>query len=353
MRISLQKILTSLFLLAVMYFAAPYYLSTARTSQQSVTVYSSIDKKKIKPLLDIFSKETGIKVDLICGRPEKLSGMMKHGEAIRPADLFIASDVVTLQLLKSEGLLMPFESPVLNVNIDKNFRDPENYWFGLSFTAKILAYSKNRASYKYLNDYDGLSRNEWRGRLLSTSSSNINNRSFLATMIVKNGLEETERWLRDFVMNLSITPDGNDLQQIRNIASGVGDVALISSAEYYYLQASTEGSDKDMLSKVDIIYPNNHFFDEYGGSFINLRAASLINGGENKDNAVRLLMFLSKKEMQEMNIKSNFEFPVNTGTTVPFLDNDLNEMTFYKAALYDLGKYHNEAMRIIDLTGWK
>src|SRR5690606_26883923 len=146
-----------------------------------------------------------------------------------PADVLITVDAGRLHRAKDRGLLQPVSSPVLDANIPEHLRDRDGQWFGLTQRARILVHHAERVSPDELSTYEALAEPRWRGRVLIRSSSNVYNQSLLASIIANDGGEEAEEWAAGIAENMARDPAGGDTDQIRAVAAGAGDVAVVNS----------------------------------------------------------------------------------------------------------------------------
>ena len=128
----LRKLLTATLLLV---------LGSAAFAEE-VNVYSAREEQLIKPLLDAFSQDTGIKVNLVTGDDDPLLERLKREGANSPADLLIMADAGRLYRAVENGNLQPVQSATLNQSIPANLRDPGNRWFGLTSRARVIFYNK-------------------------------------------------------------------------------------------------------------------------------------------------------------------------------------------------------------------
>ena len=78
-----------------------------------VNVYSARKENLIKPLLDQFSAETGIKTNLITAKADKLLTRMINEGRNTPADVLITTDAGRLFRAKDADLLQPINSQVV------------------------------------------------------------------------------------------------------------------------------------------------------------------------------------------------------------------------------------------------
>ena len=131
---------TLLLSLSLTLFLTPFSFALA----EEVNLYSARKEKLIKPLLDTFTKETGIKVNLITAKAGPLLRRLEMEGVNTPADLFITVDAGRLDRAKQDDLLQVIKSDTLDKNIPEEYRDPEGFWFGLSLRARPIFYVKDK-----------------------------------------------------------------------------------------------------------------------------------------------------------------------------------------------------------------
>ncbi len=314
-----------------------------------VNLYSARQEALIKPLLDQFTAQTGIAVNLVSGEPDALLQRLKSEGGNSPADLFMTVDVGRLWRAKEAGLLQRVDSTVLRETVPAPFRDPEGYWFGISLRARVIVYAKDRITPDQLSTYEALADPKWKGRICVRSSSHIYNQSLVAALITHWGVEKTERWARGLVANLGRPPEGGDRDQIKAVAAGQCDLALINT---YYLGGmlnSVDRSEREAAAEVALFWP-----DQKGvGVHINISGTGVTRAAKNRDNAVRLLEFLVSDEAQRWYAETNLEYPVKAGARISETLRGWGEFIPDKLDLSLLGKYNAEALRLMDRAGWK
>ncbi|MCL4161318.1 UNVERIFIED_CONTAM: hypothetical protein GTU68_037222, partial [Idotea baltica] len=196
-----------------------------------VNLYSARKEKLIKPLLDIFTKESGIKVNLVTAKAGPLLKRLQTEGINSPADLFITTDAGRLHKAAEAGVLQSIQSDVLETAIPAEYRDPSGVWYGLSLRARPIFYVKSKVKPEELSSYEALADDKWKNRVCIRSSSNIYNQSLVASMIANQGAEKTKAWADKFVANLARKPKGGDRDQIKAAAAGECDIAI---ANTYY-----------------------------------------------------------------------------------------------------------------------
>ncbi len=335
--------LTMVAILTLALFAPPVW------SASEVNLYSARKEALIKPLLDRFTEQTGIKVNLVTGKADALLKRLESEGRNSPADILLTVDAGRLHRAKELGVIQPIESATLEAAIPASYREPEGYWWGLSLRARPIMYVKGKVDPAELSTYEALTDPKWKGRICIRSSSNIYNQSLIASMIASNGAEATEKWSRGLVANFARPPRGGDRDQIKAAASGICDLAI---ANTYYLGNMLAGSDKaqrEAASKVAVFWPNQ----DGRGAHVNVSGAALTASAKNREAAVRLIEFLVTDESQAWYAQVNSEYPVKPGVAWSksldgwgrFQADDIN--------LERLGELNAEAVRIMDRAGWK
>ena len=194
-----------------------------------VNLYSARKEQLIKPLLDRFTEETGISVNLVTGKADALLKRLETEGRNTPADLLITTDAGRLHRAKDAGVLQPVTSETLDTAIPENMRDPVGYWFGLSQRARPIFYVKGKVDPSELSTYEDLAGEKWKGRICIRSSSNIYNQSLVASMIANDGEQQTEAWASGLVANFARPPKGGDRDQIKAAAAGQCDIAIANT----------------------------------------------------------------------------------------------------------------------------
>ena len=314
-----------------------------------VNIYSARKEALIKPIIDKFSQQTGIKVNLITGKADALLQRIISEGRNTHADILITTDAGRLYRAKKANVLTPINSAVLNKNIPNNLRDPEGYWYGLTTRARPLFYVKGVVNPKELSTYEALAESQFKGRICIRSSNNIYNQSLVASMLSVNGDKKTQQWANDFVNNLAIKPKGGDRDQIKAAAAGQCDIAI---ANTYYFGAMIAGKKEDQkkaAAKMAIFWPNQN--DR--GTHVNISGAGVTQYGKNKANAQKLLEFLASKEAQSWYANVNHEYPARKDVEASSLLKSWGDFKADSINLSQLGANNADAVKIMDRAGWQ
>ena len=318
--------------------------------QAEVNVYSAREEALIKPILDVFSEQTDIKINLVTAKADALIERLQREGKDSHADVLITVDVARLHRAKQAGLLQTIESEKLMQAVPAAYRDSEQQWFGLSLRARIIAAVKGRVSPKEQPmRYESLADKQWRERICIRSSTNVYNQSLVASIIEANGEEETYNWAKAVVSNFARPPVGGDRDQILAAAGGLCDIAVVNT---YYLAHMLKNKDKvqsDAANKIQVIWPNQ----EDRGSHVNISGAGITRVAKNKEDAIRLLEFLVDKEAQHWYSQVNYEYPIRADVQVADILTSWGTFKADSVQLDKLGELSAEAVKLMDRAGWQ
>ena len=185
----------------------------------------AVDKKQYEN----FEKLTGIKINVIKANADELIERLKNEGENSPADLFISVDAGKLYKASKMNLLQEINSEKINQNISNDLKDRNGYWVPITYRTRIIVYSKERVSKEELSSYEDLANEKWKGKILVRSSSNAYNQALMSSIIANNGAESASKWSTSIVKNFARNPKGNDRDQVKAIAAGQGDLAIVNS----------------------------------------------------------------------------------------------------------------------------
>lgn len=316
------------------------------TSQENViNVYSARHYDVDKELYKEFEEETGIKVNVVEGKaPELLERLKREGKDTQ-ADVFATADIANLYQAVDGGLTQPVESEIVNKNIPENLRGNNNEWVGLTTRARIVAYDKEKVDPSQLSTYDDLTSDKWKGKILTRSSDSSYNQSLLASFIELNGEEKAKAWAEGMVNNFARQPEGNDRDQVKAIAAGEGELAIVNT---YYIGLLLNSQDPEEVKagkEVKVFFPEN--------THVNVSGIVLSKYSKNKENAIKFIEFLTEEKAQEAITNSNFEYPANPNVEPSELLKSWGEFTPQNIDLTKVGEYNRKAVEIFNQVGWK
>ncbi len=315
-----------------------------------VNVYSARKEALIKPLFDQFSQETGITVNLITGKADTLLKRLEVEGQHSPADILLTVDAARLARGKNKGLLQTIHSPLLEKIVPAHYRDVDNQWFGLSLRSRVIVYAPERVNASDLNNYIDLAKPQWKNRICVRSSANVYNQSLVAAMIANHGLAKARLWVEGLVHNFARAPKGGDRDQIKAVAAGVCDVALVNN---YYLAGMLDSSqqrERDAATAVKLFWPSQNDT----GAHINISGMALLKSAKNPQAAIQLMEFMLSEQAQLWYADNNYEYPID-----PSIKSNsalLKNWGDFKADQLNinlLGQYNADAVMLMDRASWQ
>ena len=327
--------------------------SCVETPEKSneINLYSQRHYKVDEQQYEAFEKETGIKVNVIKANADELIERLKNEGENSPADLFITVDAGKLQKAKDLDLLQKISSPIINQNIDDDLKDVNGYWIPITYRARIIVYSRDRVDLDDLSTYYNLTDEKWRNKVLVRSSSNAYNQALLSSIIANNGEEAASNWANKLVKNFARNPKGNDRDQVKAIAAGQGDLAIVNSYYIGLLLSSENEEEIKAGNSVGVFFPNQGV-DE-SGSHINISGIGLAKNAPNKENAIKLMEFLTSESAQKTYANTSYEYPANPKVEPNEIVKKWGVFKKDKLDLNQLGVFRNQAIEIFDKSDWK
>lgn len=308
---------------------------------QEINVYSHRQPELIQPLVDAFTAETGITVNVAFvdkGMAERLQAEGNRS----PADLVLTVDIARLMQIVDADVTQAVQSDVLEANIPAELRDPADHWFGLTSRARVVYASKDRVAPGDVTTYEDLASDKWKGRLCTRSGLHDYNVALLGAMIVHHGEEAATKWAEGLKANLAKKPDGGDRDQVKAIAAGECDIALGNT--YYMGQMLADPEQKAWAETVNIVFPTF----EGGGTHLNISGVAMTKSAPNKENALKFMEWLSGDHAQKIYAETNYEFPVKAGVERSELVKSWGEFTPDTTPLADIAKARAAALKIME-----
>lgn len=308
---------------------------------ESVNVYSYRQPFLIKPMFDAFTAETGIEVNTVFAKTGLVERLKNEGDN-SPADLLLTSDFSNLSAAVAADVTQAVESNTLNANIPAQFRDPDNLWFGLTNRARLIAVSKDRMGDVVPTSYEDLAKPEFKGKICTRSGKHNYMVALTASVVAHTDVDTARDWLAGVKDNLARKPQGNDRAQVKAISQGECDIAIINS---YYMGAMLADDEQTVwANSVNLVFPNQ----ADRGTHMNISGVALTRSAPNKDNAVKLMEYLSSADAQKHYAEVNHEYPVNQQVDASALVQSWGEFKYDTLPLAEIAKNRNTASKLAD-----
>ena len=316
--------------------------SCAKDSSE-LTVYTSRQPQLIEPIVEQFTNETGIKVNLLSGNAQELMERIDIEGGDSPADIFMTVDAGVLWQAAERDILAKIDSEILNENIPAHLRDSKNEWFGLSKRARTIVFSSDQFKDNDFSTYENLADPKWKGKLCLRTSKKVYNRSLIASMIDVYGFDKSKEVVSGWVSNLATEVFSNDTNALKAVSSGQCGITIVNT---YYLARLLDDPEYNNLS---LFWANQ----SDRGVHVNISGAGVVKTSKNKKNAVLFLEYMSSNKAQDFYASANKEYPVLIGAKIDESIENWGSFSEHTINVSKLGSLQKEAVFLAQEVGYK
>jgi iron(III) transport system substrate-binding protein len=306
-----------------------------------VNIYSYRQAFLLNPLLEAFTEETGIETNVVFAKKGLAERLEREGRN-SPADLVMTVDISRISELVDRDLVASVDNDTLEENIPENLRHPDGKWFALTTRGRIIYASKERVEEGEITTYEELADPKWEDRICTRSGKHPYNIALFSSMIAHHGEEKAEEWLEGLKNNLARKPQGGDRDQIKAIAEGQCDLSIGNS--YYYGKMLEDENQRKAAEQVRLVFPNA----DGRGTHVNISGIALTKSAPNRDNAVKLMEFLSREKAQRIYAEANTEYPANPDIEPTGIVAEWGEINPDTLSLQEIADNANAAVRMVD-----
>lgn len=317
-------------------------MAPSAMAAEEVNVYSYRQPFLIEPMFKEFTQQTGIKVNVKFAKEGIAEKLVQEGE-YSPADVILTSEFSRLFELSEKGLVQAVDNKTIETNIPAQYRDSADEWFALTIRTRSVYSSRDRVG-KLGDDfnYADLAKPELKGKICTRSGKHPYNVALVASMIAEQGEASTKVWLEGVKANLARKPQGNDRDQVKAIKEGLCDVSLGNS--YYLGKMLADEKQKSWAEAVYINFPGQNA----QGTHVNVSGMAMAKYAPNKENAVKLMEFLTSDKAQHMYADVNFEYPVKAGVERSALVASWGDFKADPLPLEKIADNHAAAIKLLD-----
>jgi iron(III) transport system substrate-binding protein len=308
--------------------------------RNEVTVYVSTDRVFSEPILKAYEQKTGVKVNAVYDTEEtKSTGLANKllAEKSNPqADVFWSNEPVRTLVLKSRGVLAPYQSPNAD-GIPATFKDAapdgRSYWTGFSARIRVIVYNTNlvKASEAPKSIYD-LTDPKWKDQI-AIADPRFGSTSFhVAALYAELGDEKTDEFFRKLKANgVKIAPGNSvvrDLVVKGEVKMGLTDTDDVNVALEDRQPVAMVLPDRDGMGAP--LMPN---------------MVSLIAGAPHAEAGKRLIDYLLSPEVERALAQSEaVQIPLHAGVEGP---KNIPPISSFKPMTLDYGKAANRVEDVV------
>jgi iron(III) transport system substrate-binding protein len=163
--------------------------------------------------------------------------------------------------------------------------------------------------------------------------------------IAQYGEPKAEKIINSWMDNLATDPFSNDTKVMEAIMAGQCDVGIVNS--YYYGRLLK----KDPNIPLALFWPNQEIADQ--GVHVNVSGAGITKHAKNKDEALRLLEWMSSESAQNLFADSNMEYPVNPNVKPHDVVSGWGSFRQNVINIAKAGELQKSAIMLMDRAGYR
>lgn len=277
------------------------------TGSNTLVIYSGRSETLVGPLIEQFTADTGIEVDIRYGGTAEMAATLLEEGANSPADVFFAQDPGGLGAVANAGMFATLPDEILG-QVDPRFASVDSLWVGISGRARVIVYNTDRINPEtdLPDDLWGLTDPAWDGRI-GWAPTNGSFQAMVTAMRVAWGEERTREWLTGIIANHPIAYEKNT-PVVAAVAAGEVEVGLVN---HYYLHRFLAEEGEDFTAR-------NYFLPGGGpGSLVMAAGVGQLQSSANPENARKFIEFLLSPTAQQYFAEQTFEYPLIAGVPAP------------------------------------
>lgn len=309
---------------------------------ETLVVYSGRSDALIQPVLNAFTKQSGIQIVLLTGKSRKLLNKLEREGDRSGADVFISNDASTLQKGSDMNLLAPLPIKMI-APLGKNFRSPDNTWAGLSARGQVLVINNNSEAKKFVKSVFDLADPRLKGRLGITSSTNESYIASVTIYMLSTDTDKTAEWLNGLKQNINGQVFDKYSSIVDAVALGKLDVGLVN----HYFITRYLASHPD--APISLVIPDQ---GEHGiGVAWDIAGIGISRFSKHRVAAEKLVDFLLSDEGQKQFAQANREYPIRNGVSVDTQAPAVGSFKIANVPMVELGRQRNKTIELIETIG--
>ncbi|MDN4472105.1 iron ABC transporter substrate-binding protein [Demequina zhanjiangensis] len=277
------------------------------SSDGTLTLYSGREEDLVQPLIDQFTADTGIEVEVRYAGTTELAALLQEEGAASPADVFLSQDAGALGAVAKADLFATLPESITTA-VDPGFTSTDGSWVGVTGRARVLTYDSEAldaadvpASVLDLTDP------EWNGKV-GIAPTNASFQSFVTALRVLEGEDVAREWLEGMVENdVQLYPKNTAI--LEAVQAGEIELGLIN--HYYWYRALAELGEDGMRAQLSFPAAGD------AGSIVNVTGAGLLDGAADDADALAFLEYLVSEDGQQYFVDATYEYPLAPGIDAP------------------------------------
>ena len=271
----------------------------------TLTLYNAQHEDLMKLMVDGFTKETGIKVQMRSGEDFELGNQLVQEGAASPADVFVTENSPAMTLVDGKGLFAKVGPDALS-NVPSRYTPSDKDWVGFAARSTVFAYNTTQ-----LKDADlptslmDLADPRWKGRI-GVAAGGADFQAIVSAVLALKGEAATAQWLKALKTNAKIYQGNGAVMRAVNAGEIAGGVIY----HYYWYKDQAESGENSKNVKLQF------FGHQDPGAFVSVSGAGVLKSSKHQDEAQQLVAFLTSEKGQKI-LADSAALEYTVGSDVP------------------------------------
>jgi iron(III) transport system substrate-binding protein len=255
----------------------------------TLVLYNAQHEELTQAVVDGFTKQTGIAVELRSGEdPELANQILAEGEA-SPADVFVTENSPSMTLVAGKGGFAPVDAAT-RAQVPAQYSAADGSWVGWAARSTVLAYNTTQLRTAELPaSLLDLADPKWSGKI-GIAAAGADFQAIVSAVLQLKGEEATAQWLRGLKANAKVYQGNNAAMKAVN----AGEIQAAVIYHYYWYKDQAESGEN--TKNVQLLY----FTKKDPGAFVGVSGAGVLKTSDHPAEAQELVKYLTSKAGQQI-----------------------------------------------------
>ncbi|MGW3626532.1 iron ABC transporter substrate-binding protein [Streptomyces sp. NPDC000880] len=268
-----------------------------------MTLYNAQHEDLVQAMVDGFTKETGIKVNMRSGDDSELANQLVQEGTASPADVFLTENSPGMDLVDSKGGFAKVDDAAV-ASVPRQFVPSSGNWVGFAARSTVLAYNSRQLKPDALPaSIMDLATPQWKGKV-GISPGGADFQAIVSAVVTVKGEAAAAQWLAGLKANAQIYQSNTAVMKAVN----AGQIQTGVIYHYYWYKDQAESGANSANTKL------KYFGNKDAGAFVSISGAGVLKSSKHQAQAQQLVKYLTSKKGQQILADSTaLEYPVASG----------------------------------------
>lgn len=288
--------------------SSPATIATPRLDTSAkLTLYNAQHENLVKGMIEGFTRETGVQVDIRSGKDFDLANQIVQEGGGSPADAFITENSPAMQVVAAKGLFAPIDRATL-AQVPARFSPTVGDWMGVAGRSTVFVYNPQTLATSALpGSIMDLSGDDWKGKF-GIAPSGADFQAIVSAVVALKGAASAGSWLKGLKANGKIYSGNGAIMRAVNGGEIPGGIIY----HYYWYQDRADAGTNSKNTEL------HYFQSKDAGGFFSISGLGALKSSKHPTEAQALLRYLTGKAGQQVlaNGTCSLEYTLNPEVAV-------------------------------------